>query len=250
MGRTRLAIAEEEYIKANSTSENYKSNTELSTIFEVGDNTIVRFRIKHGLTCEKIKPYAKCPKCGSLFRIQTRLTKRFCSAKCSKRFYYEQQRHLNMKWIRFSKEEVQYIKEHPTFTAKEIAERLRISLSRVWGIRSKYNLLRVRFRWTNDNVQYLRENYLTKTDKEIAEKLGSTEGSVRVMRSNLKLYRPLQMGIFTFLNQNHPNWIKEFNKWVNKITSKKYKEKHKVYIQRPEVKQRRKEWHRKYYKEH
>ena len=43
--------------------------------------------------------------------------------------------------------------------------------------------------WTKENEVYLRENYKSKTDKEIADALGMTEQQVAAYRGRLKLKR-------------------------------------------------------------
>ena len=43
--------------------------------------------------------------------------------------------------------------------------------------------------WTKENEAYLRENYKSKTDKEIADALGMTEQQVAAHRGRLKLRR-------------------------------------------------------------
>ena len=43
--------------------------------------------------------------------------------------------------------------------------------------------------WTKENEVYLRENYKSKTDKEIADALGMTEQQVAAYRGRLKLSR-------------------------------------------------------------
>lgn len=242
----KLTIQDEDYIKANSTSENYKSNHELATELEVTVSCINRFRFKHGLIYEKIKQYIKCKRCGERFQI-FRIYCKFCSPECRRKFYLEEEHRLRIRdklGEPYSKEEIQYVKEHPIFSSKEIAKQLNIKLNRVHNIRHRCNLEHIRFRWTNDNIQYLRDNYLTKTDKEIAEKLGSTEGSVKFIRYNLHLYLPSNgYGLHMFLKQNYPDIIKEYNNWRNG----RYRNIRKIYHQqhKEEINLRHKKYYRK-----
>ncbi len=96
---------------------------------------------------------------------------------------------------KWTQKEDKLLKSHPEMGCDNLAEQLEVSIGSVYARRQHLELSKPSVRWRQEDIEFLRKNYTIMNDKELAEELGRTEGSIHTKRSKLGLSCSLRRGV-------------------------------------------------------
>ena len=80
-----------------------------------------------------------------------------------------------------------FINDFPRLSREQLMDKYNLSIDKYNYLRGKLNLKKRIGKMTNEEIDYIKENYMTMSDKEIAKVLGRTANGVYNQRKKLNL---------------------------------------------------------------